>query len=212
MTETLVCLDKVHVDGLNLAEGFTALASTDLAKIFDPERIWLGPRGALETDERYRQLVSYVVVRWSDSVLIYRRTPKGGESRLHGRLSVGIGGHWNVSDVTSEDGAVEPMATLRRACERELAEEIECGSPERIQVVGVIKESANAVSRVHLGVVIECWLSSPRVSVRDHGICETRFVTASALASLAAEMETWSASLVPYLNDCAARAKLDSST
>ncbi|MGC4067633.1 MAG: hypothetical protein QM784_23895 [Polyangiaceae bacterium] len=206
MTETLVCLDKIHVDALGLEEGFTTLAPPELAKIFDPGRIWLGPRSTLETDERYRQLVSYIVVRWTDSVLVYRRTPKSGESRLHGRMSVGIGGHWNVSDVVSVDGAVDPMSTLSRACERELAEEIDCDTPECIRVVGIIKESTNAVSRVHLGVVIECWLSSARVSVRDLGICETRFVPISELSDLAAEMETWLSGLVSYLTDSGATA------
>jgi predicted NUDIX family phosphoesterase len=121
-------------------------------------------------------------------------------------MSVGIGGHWNVSDVVSDEGAVEPMSTLRRACERELAEEIDCGAPECIRFVGVIKESANAVSRVHLGVVIECWLSSPQVTVRDLAICDTRFVPTAELSTLAAEMETWSSGLVPYLVNGGARA------
>jgi len=200
MTETLVCLSNLHVEALNLSEGFTQLSPEAIERMFDPSQIWLGPREALETDERYRQLVSYVVVRHGDQVLTYRRTPKGGESRLHGRVSVGVGGHWNVGDVFSTDGAIDAMATLRRAFDRELAEEIGTSTPERVQVVGVIKESGNAVSRVHLGVVIECWLPDTEVVVHDPGLIDPKFVARTDLSRMSDNMETWSSGLIAYLN------------
>jgi predicted NUDIX family phosphoesterase len=100
----------------------------------------------------------------------------------------------------SDEGAIDPMATLRRACDRELAEEIDCATPDRIQVVGVIKESGNAVSRVHIGVVVECWLSSSEVIVRDHGLSEAKFMQVTELSRHAEEMETWSRSLIGYLS------------
>jgi len=190
MTETLVCLSNLHVEALNLSEGFTQLSPEAIERMFDPTQIWLGPREALETDERYRQLVSYVVVRHGDQVLTYRRTPKGGESRLHGRVSVGVGGHWNVGDVFSTDGAFD----------RELAEEIGTSTPERVQVVGVIKESGNAVSRVHLGVVIECWLPDTEVVVHDPGLVDAKFVARTDLSPMSNNMETWSSGLIAYLN------------
>jgi predicted NUDIX family phosphoesterase len=200
MTETLVCLASSHVDALALAEGFSVLPSVVIAQMFEPTQIWLGPRSLLEKNESYRQLVSYVVIRHAQTVLAYRRTSKGGESRLHGRASLGVGGHWNVGDVVSEAGVIDAMATLRRACDRELAEEIEYAKLERIRMVGVIKESGNAVSRVHLGVVIECWLSEPRVKVLDPGLSDARFIATNELSSLSPEMETWSKSLVSYLS------------
>jgi predicted NUDIX family phosphoesterase len=92
------------------------------------------------------------------------------------------------------------MATLRCASERELAEEIECRTPDRVTMVGVIKESGNAVSRVHLGVVVECWLSEPRLTLLDPGLCDAQFVATTELRALAPEMETWSSSLVSYLS------------
>lgn len=201
MTETLVCLASQHVESLQLAEGFTALGTDSIHQMFAPAHIWMGPRPELETDPRFRQLVSYVVVRYQDQVLTYRRAPKGGESRLHGRISLGVGGHWNVGDVVSADGAIDVMATQLCAFERELAEEIVVGSPERIQVVGVIKESGNPVSRVHLGVVVECWVPSTQVTILDPGLVEPQFVAVTALQALVPEMETWSSSLVMHLSN-----------
>jgi predicted NUDIX family phosphoesterase len=200
MTETLVCLAARHVDSLGLAEGFSAVDPDVIHRLFAVDQLWLGPRSWLETDEAYRQLVSYVVFRHDRSVLLYRRTPKGGETRLHGCLSVGVGGHVNVTDVASNDGAVDIRATLQRACAREVAEEVECGRTERIETVGVIMETITPVSRVHLGVVVECWLATPAVTVLDEGLVDARFVPASELQQLSDQMETWSSSLVTYLN------------
>ena len=199
MVETLVCLASSHVNSLELSEGFTALSPQNIARIFDPSEIWLGPRDLLENNEDFRQLVSYLVLRHEGSVFVYRRTAKGGESRLHGRASVGVGGHWNVGDVVSDNGVIDAMATLRRACMRELAEEIECLPPEQVNMVGVIKESDSAVSRVHLGVVVECWMSTSLVTIVDRGLCDAKFVAKNELTLLAQEMETWSSRLIPYL-------------
>ena len=200
MTETLVCLAAPHIDSLNLVEGFSSMKSVAIDRLFSVDQLWLGPRSWLETDERYRQLVSYVVFRHSDSVLVYRRTPKGGETRLHGRLSVGGGGHVNATDVTCRDGAIDIEATLGRACKREIAEEIDCGEILQLGTVGVIKETATPVSRVHLGVVVECWLETREVKLLDPGLVDARFVPSIELTQLSSEMETWSSSLVPYLN------------
>jgi predicted NUDIX family phosphoesterase len=203
MTETLVCLAAQHVDALGLAEGFSVMRPDVIDRLFAVDALWLGPRSWLETDENYRQLVSYVTFRCERSVLVYRRTQKGGERRLHGRLSVGVGGHVNVTDVTSHDGAIDISATLKRACAREIAEELACGAIKKLQTVGVIKETATPVSRVHLGVVVECWLASPEVKLLDPGLTDAKFHPTSDLAQLVDQMETWSASLVAYLNQAA---------
>jgi predicted NUDIX family phosphoesterase len=199
MTETLLCLDAAYIQESGLAEGFTRLTAVEFDRLFAAERMWLGPRPRLEQDEAYRQLVSYVVFRHANSVLTYRRAPKGGESRLHGLLSIGVGGHVNISDVASTGGHIEILPTLQRACQRELAEELECGVMLNIETIGIIKESANAVSRVHLGVVVECQLETPHVKILDPGLSDARFVSLEELTQLTTQLETWSAALVAHL-------------
>ncbi|HEY5962269.1 MAG TPA: hypothetical protein VIV60_37190 [Polyangiaceae bacterium] len=199
MLETLLCLNARHVDELQLAEGFTPINVNTFDQLFRPDQLWLGPRPWLEQDEGYRQLVSYVVFRHGKDVLVYRRTPKGGESRLHGLLSVGVGGHVNLSDVVSIDGHVDIVPTLERACQRELAEEIECGKVLSLETIGVIKESVNAVSRVHLGVVAECRLEDKHLRLLDPGLVDATFMSPSELEAHSSGMETWSAVLVAHL-------------
>jgi predicted NUDIX family phosphoesterase len=200
MSETLVCLAARHVDSAKLTEGFSAVGPAVFEQLFAVDQIWLGPRSRLETDESFRQLVSYVVLRYGKTVLTVQRTSKGGESRLHGRLSIGIGGHVNIADVATVHDAIDVAATLRRACSREITEEIQCGTIEKLDTVGVIVETVTSVSRVHLGVVVECWLAAPKVKLLDDGLANARFVPANELAQLSPRMETWSAALVGYLN------------
>lgn len=199
MTETLVCLAAEHVASLELPEGFTSLDPSLLDRLLLLERLWLGPRSCLETDERFRQLVSYVVFRHASSVLVYRRASKGGESRLHGLLSLGVGGHVNASDLVTEVGQVDLRATLHRACSREIAEEVRCGGASSLRTIGVIKESATPVSRVHLGVVVECRLERPEVCPLDPGLADARFVSVDELPQLSSQMETWSSALIEPL-------------
>jgi len=199
MTETLVCLTARHVDTVKLTDGFNVLEPNTLDRLLSVDALWLGPRTWLETDENFRQLVSYVVFRHAHSVLVYRRTPKGGETRLHGRLSLGVGGHVNATDLVSQEGTVDLTASLHRACAREIAEEVATGRVERLITIGIIKESGNAVSRVHLGVVTECWLEAPEVTLIDPGLVDADFVPVSTLPSLSERMETWSSCLLSHL-------------
>jgi len=53
----------------------------------------------LESDETYKQLITYPVLRHQDKFLFARRTSKGGESRLHGMGLIGFGGHVRAEDI-----------------------------------------------------------------------------------------------------------------
>ena len=72
------------------------------------------PRPDAENDPDYKQIIPYVVLRRGDEIFMTRRLKKGGEARLHGLMSIGVGGHINpVDDVDREN-------VLLRGLEREL--------------------------------------------------------------------------------------------
>ena len=53
-------------------------------------------RGDMEEDPSYKQLISYCLLEnENDEILVYQRLSGGGEERLHGQSSVGVGGHMN---------------------------------------------------------------------------------------------------------------------
>src|SRR5690625_3310176 len=49
-------------------------------------------RGDMEEDPGYKQLISYCIITNEDETLVYKRLDGGGEARLHGLLSIGVGG------------------------------------------------------------------------------------------------------------------------
>ncbi len=108
-------------------------------------------RSLVEEDEEWLQLIPYLLLHdqhgriWS-----YRR--KGGDSRLAGSRSCGVGGH--VERIDAGEGLEE---TARKTAIREAVEELGC-QPEQLgplKVTGWIHERESAIGRVHIGLVLE---------------------------------------------------------
>ena len=103
------------------------------------------PRPEMEEDPSYRQIIPYVVLTRGEEVFVLRRLKKGGEKRLHGLLSIGVGGHINPVDEAGRGEA------LMRGLRREVEEEVEVERELSLVPVGVINEETNEVGSVHLG-------------------------------------------------------------
>ena len=103
-------------------------------------------RRDVEEDERYRQVIPYVVFMEGDAVLLLKRTERQAERRLRGKYSLGVGGH-----VRKEDGE-DPWMAFLRGLEREFNEEVNA-SLESIEYLGIINDLSTPVSRVHVGLL-----------------------------------------------------------
>ena len=144
------------------------------------------PRGLAERSPEYRQIIPYVVIRRGGEFFLLRRTPKQTEARLHDRLSLGIGGHINPDAEESGEGIL--VAGLRK----ELEEEVEIEGEYEARFVAVLNDETTEVSRVHLGLVYELIVNSPRVVVRETEKMSGSWVAREALGTLRESMETWS--------------------
>ena len=111
-------------------------------------------RDDAENDPSYKQIIPYCVVIRGGLPLFYRRTKSGGESRLHGKVSCGFGGHINPVD-----GASDTEAQVRGAVHRELSEEL-CiaGTKWSPDLVGVVNDESTPVGAVHLVLVFRLYL------------------------------------------------------
>lgn len=113
------------------------------------DAVWL-PRPRAEVDEGHLQLVPYLLLLdVRGAAWCYRRA--GGDARVLGRVSCGLGGH-----VERQDARGDLAATLRAALARELAEEL--GPADAATLVahgprGWLYEHRSAIGRVHLGVI-----------------------------------------------------------
>lgn len=108
-------------------------------------------RAQVEHDETLLQPVAYgVLFNEAGEVWCYQRA--GGDARVDGRYSCGVGGHVDAVDAAQP---FDPDATLRRAWLRELTEELQA-SPmclADVRLHGLVYEGQSAIGRVHLGVV-----------------------------------------------------------
>jgi predicted NUDIX family phosphoesterase len=99
----------------------------------------------------YKQPIPYIVIRRGNQYFVTERLQGGGESRLHGKLSMGIGGHMNPLEY--EYYSINKVILENTI--RELNEEISItGNGEyNIETVGLINDDLDDVGRVHIGIL-----------------------------------------------------------
>ena len=141
-------------------------------------------RPVAEDDPDHKQLIPYVVVRDGARVFLMERTDAGGDRRLHGKASIGVGGHLNPVD-ESEDAL---MAGLRR----EWDEELVAGWAPEFRLVGLLNDDTNPVGAVHLGVVFEVEAAGRPVEVREREKLSGRFADPHDVRAAWDRLETWS--------------------
>jgi predicted NUDIX family phosphoesterase len=171
-------------------QGFSADVERYLQHLLDPGHTSYRPRSAMETDPSFKQLIPYVIFRYRDasgrvSLFQYTRGKGQGESRLHAKRSIGIGGH-----ISSDDGA--HISAYEEGMRRELAEEVEINTPYQSEIAGLINDDQTEVGRVHLGVVHLLDVERPEVLPREPDIIDAGFRPVSELVSEAGRFETWS--------------------
>ena len=95
----------------------------------DNSDIFIAQRAVLEADDDFRQIIPISVMICRGKIWAYRREVQGGESRLHGKVSVSVGGHWDIDDLVTKSSVIDLAASMERAASRELEEEIRIQSP-----------------------------------------------------------------------------------
>ena len=200
MTNQLILAAKR--DGLPddlMMTGFHPASHDSILSYLNQAGLWLGPRCHLESDDTFRQIIPYIVLQRGDGVVCYRRAVAGTEQRLHGLLSIGLGGHIDASDITLVRGELNLDATLLGAANRELSEELQYVNVLARRWVGLLVENTSPVGRVHLGVVGVWSIGPEAIESAEEAVRETRLIRLSEMGSLQGEFETWSSFLLPML-------------
>jgi predicted NUDIX family phosphoesterase len=151
----------------------------------DADMEWV-ERASAEQDESYKQIIPYILFEnTAGELLCYRR--HGTETRLHGFYSCGTGGHidWTDKRETLEQ-------TARAGIERELSEELENYDAGllTLEYLGIINDTAEAVSRVHLGLVYRARCAAGYIPSPGEELSGAQWFTPETLAPL--EKEAWS--------------------
>lgn len=189
--EHILVVPEAEIHRIGQIDGFEADVDRFLQPILQSDQLTFQPRSQMETDPSFKQLIPYVLLEWTNEageihLFAYTRGGGSGESRLHAKRSVGIGGHISREDAA---GGADPYST---GMHRELCEEVVLETEYTESRVGLIYDPSNDVGKVHLGVVHRFTLHSPSVTSNESDLAEGGFVTVASLREQMDRLETWS--------------------
>jgi predicted NUDIX family phosphoesterase len=190
VTERVLVVPTNLFHRLGHFQGFSTEVERYLPTLLDSSHTSYRPRGEVEQDPSYKQLIPYVIFCYRSpggvELFQYQRGKGQGEGRLHSKLSIGVGGHISSEDATAAAPAyVEGMR-------RELDEEVFVDTPYNEQCVGLLNDDQSEVGRVHLGVVHLVEVERPAVRGRESDLVEAGFRPLSAIRDDRERLETWS--------------------
>lgn len=139
------------------------------------------PRSEMERDPTFKQIIPYLVLRDGTRYFLMQRTDAGGDERLHGRYSIGVGGHLNPGD-----------GGLLGGLQREWAEELVADFVPEFRLVALLNDDTTDVGAVHLGAVYEADVEGRPVAVREVDKLTGGFASPGDVAGVADRLETWS--------------------
>ncbi len=148
-----------------------------------------------EQDATLKQVIPYCVVARGGEVFLTRRTTKGGDARLFGKRSIGIGGHINP---------VDGADVLGLGLRREVDEELHIEGDWTVRATGILNDDTTDVGSVHFGLVHVVRVNGD-VRVKEEDKLVGGFLGSEELQRLCrderATFETWSALLIDRLDD-----------
>lgn len=174
-------------------QGFSPKVDPYLKVLLDPSYTSYRPRDEMERDPSYKQLIPYCIFRCNGQVFHYQRGTGQGEGRLHGKRSVGVGGHISAEDAEGADSMYEV------GMKREIQEEVILESDFTETCLGMINDDETEVGQVHLGIVHVFDLDQPKVQPREESIINTGFAHPAELVHQLDQFETWSRYCLEYL-------------
>jgi predicted NUDIX family phosphoesterase len=146
------------------------------------------PRTEMERDPSFKQVIPYLVLRDGARWFLMRRTDGGGDPRLHGRYSIGVGGHLNPGD-----------GGLLGGLRREWSEEVVADFVPEFELVGLLNDETTEVGAVHLGVVYVADAEGRPVTIRETDKLTGSFAVTSDVAAVTDRMESWSRLVFEFL-------------
>ena len=192
-TERVLVVPTELFHSLGYFQGFSREMDRYLDELFSPEHTSYRPRGEVEEDPSFKQLIPYCIFRHRDeqgaeTIFQYTRGSGQGEQRLHAKRSVGIGGHISAIDAEANVD-IHPYDEGMR---RELDEEVLIETPYTEQRVGLINDDETEVGKVHLGVVHIFDVTEPLVRSREEDIQDDGFRPVADILAELDRFESWS--------------------
>ena len=196
--EEVLVVPRALLDEIGSFEGLRTVGLNEaIRRLLDPANHFFMERAAAEEDPSHKQLIPYCIFRCGDRILHYTRGKSGGESRLHAKISVGVGGHVNPIDMG--EGRSGPDA-YHAAVTREIEEELDLPEEHAHRIIALLNDDSNPVGQVHLGIVHLVELKSEAVASREDALTDLGFSSLGDLnGDLFERLETWSQFCIRHL-------------
>uniref|UniRef100_A0A832I6X2 NUDIX domain-containing protein n=1 Tax=Pseudothermotoga hypogea TaxID=57487 RepID=A0A832I6X2_9THEM len=189
MEQVLVVPTKIIDDLVNGTDGIFPIDLEKLRDLIEKSAFFID-REIAENDETLRQLIPYVLMRQQGKFLLLRRTKKQQERRLHGKLSLGVGGHINSGDGDA------PWRAFLKGMEREMHEEVNV-EVLQLSYVGLLNDTSSPVSRVHVGLV---YLAEVKfLGLNEPDMFDFWFMDLKEIEQRREELEGWSKLALDFL-------------
>lgn len=212
--EMIMCFRK---DDMLLEDGSMPNATFIAKATTAPGIAMMKRRGDIEKDTTFVQPIPYTIIMAPKggegddadeaNFLIYKRSKKGGETRLQDQYSVGVGGHINMVDVysymaASDDSYANPVmpCALRELMEELGVSELNCDNI--LMNENTIYDPTEEVSSVHVGIHLCITLHEKPVINPEDALVEVNWVTIDQLSpdgEYYDKMEGWSKWVVDYM-------------
>ncbi len=198
--ERVLCFGRTLFEKLGVFQGLSLEVEKYLPVVTAARDLVYLPRSDAEQNRAYKQLIPYALLICDGKILRYQRGKLGGEKRLHGLYSVGIGGH-----ISEEDNSLFSTNPYREGMRRELIEEVEIKDFDDT-AVAVINDDSTDVGYVHFGVVHIIHLPNEDVATRRSGINSPEFIPVADALKDPASYESWSRFCLENLDTLLAKA------
>lgn len=139
------------------------------------------PRAEMEQDPSFKQVIPYLVLRDGPRYFLMQRTTAGADVRLHGRYSIGVGGHLNAGD-----------GGLLGGLRREWDEELNASFVPAFELVALLNDDTTPVGSVHLGAVYVADAAGRPVAIRETDKLTGAFALPAEVEAVEDRLETWS--------------------
>jgi len=151
-------------------------------------------REIAEKDENFKQPIGYAVIfnPKSKKLFAYQRDSDKNnyfESRLHGKWSLGIGGHIEKSEENFDNPVLAGLL-------REVSEEVNIPGKAKPELLGYINDDSDEVGKVHFGVLYLIKVDSDDVSIAGNEHKRGEMMSFSEFDNLLSDenvvVESWS--------------------
>lgn len=227
--EYLLCVRREDAKVFAVQDGDARMFVGDqvyLQQLVSSLPMYLIPKNKAETMYDWLQIIPYIVLRDQANIFTYWRGAQAAEKRLHGKRSLGVGGHVSSSDIAElldDPAKLEnmpypiplsyvssrlPADLIDAGIYRELLEETNeyvaknsrgTQFSSSLTFRGVLHDRTDDVGRVHLGLVCVMYVGLREKVTHGPELSDPRWTAVPSILHELDQFENWSKLVVKTL-------------